>query len=372
MNNLNNKIKYFSQSLHQIKRIILLNFSFFYNIYFKKNSFKDIKKWKKRFYVMIVEQDIRSIKIMKEFLNTKLLKISKNKIKCKSIYSPILICVIKNDIGKIELFFKHYRKLGIEMFVFVDNMSTDGTREFICKQKDAVCYSANQEYSSERRVAWINRVIAEWGEKKWYLVVDSDEFLNYIGMENYSIKDLICEAELKNYNRIQGFMLDMYTKENMFEVSENDKLLENCCYYDKNTYKLNKSDMGTTIRGGARKRVFGQNMRLSKIPLFYFDDTDIVASSHYMLPKVKNINIPMWFAICHYKFISQNDYEKVQQAVKNENYAGKSADYKIYLNKIKERKQLSFYDEKYSVKLENSEGLKDIKFLERAFDERRK
>lgn len=366
------KMKWLQEEIENFVRIFSVWMLFALKINSYKQNYLNHMKWKKRFLMMAFEKDKRTLKILQEFLNTKISKIYNNNLKRTSKYSPILICVIKNDIGKIELFFKHYRKLGIEMFVFVDNMSTDGTREFICRQKDAVCYSANQEYSSERRVAWINRVIAEWGEKKWYLVVDSDEFLNYIGMENHSIKDLICEAELKNYNRIQGFMLDMYTKENMFEVSENDKLLENCCYYDKNTYKLNKSDMGTTIRGGARKRVFGQNMRLSKIPLFYFDDTDIVASSHYMLPKVKNINIPMWFAICHYKFISQSDYEKVQQAVINENYAGKSADYKIYLNKIRESKQLSFYDEKYSVKIENSEGLKNIKFLERVFDERRK
>ena len=50
--------------------------------------------------------------------------------------SPIVICVVKNDITRIKEFYKHYRKMGINNFVMLDNNSDDGTFEWLSMQKD--------------------------------------------------------------------------------------------------------------------------------------------------------------------------------------------------------------------------------------------
>ena len=49
----------------------------------------------------------------------------------------ILVCLIKNGAFWLDTFMKHYSKLGICHFVFVDNGSTDDTLEYL-RAKDKV------------------------------------------------------------------------------------------------------------------------------------------------------------------------------------------------------------------------------------------
>ena len=87
---------------------------------------------------------------------------------------------LPDDIYKIKVFMEHYRQLGVEAFIFLDNNSGDGTKEFLCQQEDVILYTSDQQYSSARRVAWINRLLAIYGQDRWCLVVDSDELVTYV------------------------------------------------------------------------------------------------------------------------------------------------------------------------------------------------
>lgn len=327
----------------------------------------DKKNWTVRYMNLYGSQDGRREELLHEFLTCELYKISNKKIHRKNRYSPILFCVIKNDVDKLKYFFEHYRKKGIEVFVFLDNHSTDGTLEYLLQQKDTIVFESAQEYTSARRVAWINRMVGMYGENEWCLVVDSDELVDYIDSEKYSFSDITKRAEKQGIKRIEGFMLDMYSEEGLFNSKQKDDWYLNNIYFDKDSYELKSWMHGLIIRGGPRKRVFQRDMQLSKYPLFYFGKEDFIASSHYMIPDYPVKMTPVWLAIKHYKFIDKKDFEKVKDAVSKENYAGGSIDYKTYLSKINENKKVCFYDSQKSILYENSKSLNELKFLKSPF-----
>ncbi len=111
--------------------------------------------------------------------------------------SPILVCLVKNELRRMKRFFEHYRKIGIERFAIIDNDSDDGTREFCLAQKDADVFFIKQPFTSPQHVSWVNKILCHYGYNRWYLSVDSDELLDYIDSENKGIRDVASFAEKK-------------------------------------------------------------------------------------------------------------------------------------------------------------------------------
>ncbi len=326
----------------------------------------NIALWKHKFELFGKCGDDRASEILQLFLTSRMTRIKDCELD-NSIEDIILFCVIKDDLDKAKLLMEHYRKLGVDRFVFLDNCSSDGTKEYLCEQEDAYVYECVEEYSSAKRVAWLNRMLALHGDNHWCIIVDSDEFITYKGRENHTLKDLIAAAWRNNYRRIEGFLLDMYPRNEMFSGSNENSLVESN-YFDKDTYKIKSWKYGAAIVGGPRYRVFHRKVYLSKYPVFYMGEDDFVASSHTMIPVYPVKETPIWIAICHYKFVDEKDIRKIRAAVKKENYAAGSADYKAYLSKIEKNDSIVMYDEKTSVKLNGSKDLEVITFLSTPFE----
>ncbi len=269
--------------------------------------------------------------------------------------NPVLFCVVRNERFRIPQFIRYYRDLGIDRFVFVDNGSTDGTRDWLSKENGVILYGSDDTYSSERRVAWLNYALVQHGINRWCVVVDADEYLTYIGCENHPITELLQMTETKRY---QGFMIDMFPKGSMFCCDEN--WFSECVYFEPGSICKKQWKHGTLIEGGVRGRVFQFVVGLSKYPLFYYEGNDFYANAHYLTPKME---CPIWFAIRHYKFVDKLDFDKVEEAVRNEQYYRHSHMYKKYYDYIKENGDLIFYSDR-AVRYENSESLKCIGFLE--------
>ena len=115
--------------------------------------------------------------------------------KFSELDSPVLICVVKNERERMIRFFEHYEKIGVSQFVIIDNDSADGTIDICMTRENVNLYSVQHEYSSARRVAWINQVLDLYGVNRWYLVVDADELIDYVGSERYTINELISEKK---------------------------------------------------------------------------------------------------------------------------------------------------------------------------------
>ena len=91
----------------------------------------DVKEIFKRSFIKFIWAQSKDSEIAFSFL-TSIIKPVRENIKIEEIgnKTPILICIVKDDIQRIEMSLNYYRKMGVKNFVYVDNMSTDGTFEY--------------------------------------------------------------------------------------------------------------------------------------------------------------------------------------------------------------------------------------------------
>lgn len=312
---------------------------------------ENIELYKKTFLDFIWYQP-KEKDIALAFANCEINAQKKNEVKLGK-YDPILLCIERNDLSKIKILLQHHRKIGVKKFIFIDNESDDGTIEFLEKQKDVDLYICHTKYKTLNKEGWANRILAHYGFDKWYLYVDSDELFIYDDCENKTIDKFIEELEKTKQKRVPALLTDMYSKENIFSKTKEDADFRNkYCYYDFDTYSLEKWSQYDEFVGGPRKRLFGLNPILTKYPLFKLEKGDIQALSHWQFPYKYNYNLKIKGALLHYKFLD-SDLEKYIQIAKEGNYSSGSIEYKTYISTYNERKDISFFGE-HSKKYTNS------------------
>ncbi|SDW42755.1 Glycosyl transferase family 2 [Marinococcus luteus] len=292
----------------------------------------------------------------KEYLDTyarQNVKCIQQRIKSNLPYDePILICAVKNDIRRIKMQLDHHRELGIVNFVYIDNMSDDGTYEWLINQGVDV-YRVEDKFSATAKNAWFRQVTDKYGYNRWYIILDSDELFVYPGMEEGKIHNLIKFAEREKMNFLQSFMIDMYSKEQLnnnkpkeIDITKYDIKKYNC-FFDKDNYYILPSYKGERIHGGSRARLFSDSSHsfaplLTKNPLYYLKKEEVFGV-HYTIPYYDNFNKPIISGILHYKFLPEDSY-KYTQIVKEGNYANGSAEYKQYLKIMEEQPNLHFFN----------------------------
>ena len=275
----------------------------------------------------------------------------------------IAICVQKDDLIKLKKFIEHHRKIGINKFIILDNDSTDGSLEWLLKQKDIIVLQTKISYTSVRRVAWINRIIAHYGDNRWYLVADSDELLVYDNCENKKIQEVIKHYEKLKIVRPMAVMLDMYAEPEYYKDGKEEDYYSKCIYFDKNTYKVEKKECMNLVTGGPRERLFNISPWLTKYPLFYFRKQDVYCKSHFMYPYVDNLKSGCELVLKHYKFLP-SEFEKYKKIAKIGNYSNNSKQYKQYIKVWKKDKDLNFMCNS-TAKYIDSTSLKKIDIYER-------
>jgi hypothetical protein len=123
----------------------------------------------------------------------------------------LVVTVVRNEMIMLPHFLAHYRALGVRCFVFVDNCSDDGTREYLQQQPDVVLYSSDTEYKkSHYGVAWQQAVLGNLCLGKWALLVDADELLVFDRCEQRTLAQFVAEAEAEGADAVSTYMIDMY------------------------------------------------------------------------------------------------------------------------------------------------------------------
>lgn len=274
----------------------------------------------------------------------------------------IVICVIRNDIDRLKVFLEHYRKLRVNQFAFFDDKSTDGTREFLQEQNDVELFLNSKDFTSRRKVVWINRILAYYGFNRWYLVVDSDELLVYDDFENRPLTQFVNLLGEENITAASGMLIDLYPKESNSNHAKNKRIYDSIDYFDKNGYFQNKNAM---ISGGMRYRSFNILATLEKTPLFFLDNKTIF-DHHRLFPFEKNFQKDRkHIALLHYKFLL-TDYERYQERVDRNCMASNSKEYKVYVKKMdKTTSSMNFYDENISKKFTGSYSLIENNLMDR-------
>ncbi len=231
----------------------------------------------------------------------------------------VLIALVRNGGYYLDAFFRHYRAMGVQHFVFMDNGSTDDTLDRIRREKGTVidqCSLPLAKYEDLIRAYPANT----YGQNRWCLYVDMDEIFDFEGRSAIGIKGLIRYLEVQGYTAFVAQMLEMFPKSSLRSVADlpfKQVLLE-FMYFDVSTvskYDYHSTDIAfsdllrsNTVAtadikfcfGGVRGKVFGENCCLTKHPLI-FNGPNVTPAPHPHL-SIGVACADVTGVIKHYKF----------------------------------------------------------------------
>lgn len=139
---------------------------------------------------------------------------------------PTVMAVAHNEMYFFPAWLEHYRSLGAQRFIVLDDASTDGTLEYLSHQPDVMVLGSKRRYgdtvtvisradsSGETlkscRMVHIWRMIMpeKFSLNRWVLQVALDEFLKL--PYGYSLEEIFQELEPQEFDAIIGTMLDTY------------------------------------------------------------------------------------------------------------------------------------------------------------------
>lgn len=129
--------------------------------------------------------------------------------------APPLICPVRNEMEFLPHFLRHHRAIGVKEFVFIDNVSTDGTTDYLRAQPDCHVYQTAQPYAQSNFAAdWVNWVVGAHFRGRWVIYLDCDELLVFPRMEERDVSAFCAELEREGADTLYAAMLDMYSDGN--------------------------------------------------------------------------------------------------------------------------------------------------------------
>ncbi|WP_136658898.1 glycosyltransferase family 2 protein [Nitratireductor sp. XY-223] len=293
-----------------------------------------------------------------------------------------LCAVLRNELYFLPAFLSHYRKLGIERFIFLDDHSDDGTRELLLEQPDVMVLESGHRYGDQvdlpeplgarianRRILYIWRALLldKFCKNQWALQVDLDEFVHLPDTARF--QDLVPRLDDEGALSVWGVMLDMYPRDLADLAAEKDSDTLNPdadWYFDGQRHlQLNSNTTPRTLYPGARARLF-QNFGISKHYHEYgfgtehsyltrlrktrfgtkvlsyncihkpiltkWQDGSLFLNSHETtLPTSRRVLLPMQ----HFRFTGSL-YSRVERALRERSYSGQSRDY-VFLSMLLEK-----------------------------------
>lgn len=121
-------------------------------------------------------------------------------------------CVVRNGMPWLEAFLAHYRRLGVRHLAFVDNGSTDGTREMIASQPDTSLFVTALPFA-RYKVPLKRWLMDRFGAGGWSLYCDVDEFFDYPYSDRLPLPLFLEYLNRRDFTAVAAQMLDMFSDE---------------------------------------------------------------------------------------------------------------------------------------------------------------
>ncbi|MDD9923432.1 MAG: glycosyltransferase family 2 protein [Boseongicola sp.] len=256
---------------------------------------------------------------------------------------------IRNEKPRLPYFLSYYRDLGVDHFLFVDNGSDDGGREYLAAQPDVSVWHTDHGYRESRfGTDWMNWLKFRYGHGHWTLTLDPDEFLVYAFCDTRPLPALCDWLDQSGIRSFGTLLLDMYPEGAIEALSynEGDDPFEIAPWFDTGNYSISKNEKygNLWIQGGPRARVYFDQKpeeapSLNKIPLVRWDRKyAFVSSTHMLLPRGLNQvydeagGEKASGCLLHAKFLDSLVEKAAEEVVRRQHFA-RGREYDAYYNK---------------------------------------
>lgn len=210
----------------------------------------------------------------------------------------LAIVLVRDGSYYMDVFFEHYRRLGVQHFAFIDNGSNDDTLERLKAEAGVIIDQCNLPlagYEDLIRQYPANR----YGQNRWCLYVDMDELFDFEGSAALGLSGLTAYLEAQKATAMMAQMLEMFPKVPLretatlsyadsvktfryFDISHVQKF-----DYHSPTIEFSALLADNTVAdrdftfcfGGVRGKVFGENCCLTKHPLI-FNGPEVTPAPH--------------------------------------------------------------------------------------------
>ena len=289
----------------------------------------------------------------------------------------IAIIVSKNEKEFLPNLLAHHREIGIQHFLYVDNLSDDDSLDYMLNQKDVSVFIASQYYNESRfAVNWQETLCQHYGLGRWVLILDSDELYIYDDFENQKIDKLLDLADAEETNAILAPMIDFYPDG---DLAKADITLDQPFYRTCNSFdRLETMDIGVTKRygpfsnsgyyaGGLRSRIFGNykpypqaNYLNQKYNLIkYTPEMKLVEGLHFMFG---HRLCSKQAGIMHFKYHA-SFYDKVIREVNAGQHWNAGQEYKKYLNVLEAGDEIVMFNPDVSCEYTSSKDLVNHNYI---------
>ena len=268
----------------------------------------------------------------------------------------LLFCTLRNERIRLPYFLRYYRDLGVDHFLFVDNDSDDGTREYLALQSDVSVWGSQHSYKRSRfGMDWLTYLQGRYGHAHWTMVVDADEFFVYPFCDTRPLRALTDWLDASSVKAFGAMLLDMYPK-GPIETQpyrEGQDPFEIAAWFDSGNYLISRNKLygNLWIQGGPRARTFFTDKperapALNKVPLVKWNrDYTYVSSTHMLLPRGLNQVYDEWGGekasgcLLHAKFLDTFSAKAQEEMERRQHYAD-SHEYKSYKTGMTEHPDL--------------------------------
>jgi hypothetical protein len=272
-------------------------------------------------------------------------------------YRLSLCAVMHDESYFLPAFLGHYRGLGVERFVILDDASDDGTREMLLAQPDCIVLTSDVRFfepvDGKRAIyAWRQALLDDWCRDQWAMMVDADEFV--IPPPGLSMPDVAARLEREGSASIWGVMIDAYPRDVAALRAGADRpfALDDGWYFDARPHLWARAGRRKPVAlyRGARARLMAENridepgkgrwrglanrvglgglMKLnqqSKVPLMRWSAAHRFDGQHRVSPPPTVADV---LPMMHFKFTGDLG-RKVAYALETRGYAGGSRQYDL-------------------------------------------
>jgi hypothetical protein len=211
----------------------------------------------------------------------------------------LLFATIRNEAARLPFFLRHYRALGVNHFLFVDNASTDGSPDALAAEPDVSLWTTRASYRGSRfGMDWLNGLLARHGSGHWCLTVDADELLLIPHGDRATLRELTVALDARGLPMMAAMMLDLYPEGPLStaHAAPGEDPTQALPLFDAEGYDWEYQPKfgNISIRGGVRQRVFFADApdrapHLHKTPLIRWHwRYAYVSSTHIALPRRLN------------------------------------------------------------------------------------